>query len=403
MTDNKTKIPIRTLKRTRTEKTKESESEIIDLTGTVRKYKKKVVTTREESSSEEEVEHSACGTCAKSGPWALKCPNCPKILYCSAICRSQSQPIKHKSFCSEEKKHHVHVLVSTPDYIRMHVPQSWWKRQKSPIEEPLCHICLSIVPLASRIFCTAGHLACLDCLRHWNPMSGYTTWTCFMQTDNIEGVCRAPLLHESLSKLPPKDISTMNNATFDQVFKPEMEKVTDKASEKAIRCDCSFRFLVRGEGVIPCPGCQLEWCIVCLSKTHPGDTCQEVERRRKENEEKKSRAEDLQMLMKVTNGIVCKNPDCKIPGGAPIEKDGGCNSIQCSICKKHTCYLCGTFIENLNGGPYSHFGSIFFNDFKECMLYTDKNKSDNGNVRVNVDEQTRHDEEFARQLARENV
>lgn len=98
--------------------------------------------------------------------------------------------------------------------------------------------------------------------------------------------------------------------------------------------------------VIRC-SCQHEFCFACGQSPHLPCTCNMVKHWKK-------RCEDDSETYNWINANTKDCPGCQ----KPIEKNGGCNHMNCSRCNIHFCWLC---VQPFKSGEYSH----------NCGRYTD--------------------------------
>eukprot|EP00210_Caulerpa_lentillifera_P008816 g8412.t1 len=79
--------------------------------------------------------------------------------------------------------------------------------------------------------------------------------------------------------------------------------------------------------------CGTEFCFSCSSSPHDPATCEQVEEWKSILETINSDKESMEWINRKT--VPC--PNCK----APIERNGGCNQVTCTICWTVFCYRCG--------------------------------------------------------------
>ncbi|EJD47334.1 hypothetical protein AURDEDRAFT_113447 [Auricularia subglabra TFB-10046 SS5] len=118
--------------------------------------------------------------------------------------------------------------------------------------------------------------------------------------------------------------------------------------------DCDQVYHVAPPGapsVFTCPGCLASTCTACHS-AHPGLTC----------------ARHRSSLVAHTH-----RPDaikrCPSGCGALLQKQDGCNHVQCPICKVHMCWICLQMFPN--GGVYEHISSVHGEGFMPGVLPDD--------------------------------
>ena len=83
-----------------------------------------------------------------------------------------------------------------------------------------------------------------------------------------------------------------------------------------------------GQGMaVSCPTCLQEFCSLCSSSWHPGVTCGQ-----------NGAWENGASTEKASDPDVKRCPTC----GVPIEKDGGCVMMWCTMCEQFFCWPCST-------------------------------------------------------------
>ena len=81
--------------------------------------------------------------------------------------------------------------------------------------------------------------------------------------------------------------------------------------------------------VFTCPECQHKTCRGCDTEGHPGYDCNQIKLIRNDDV-------SIQTFMEENSERVKKCPGCK----AAIEKNAGCNHMECPFCHTHFCWLC---------------------------------------------------------------
>lgn len=86
------------------------------------------------------------------------------------------------------------------------------------------------------------------------------------------------------------------------------------------------RYRISANGaIITCPTCATSICTTCRAPSHSGMTCSAYQR-----------AENVEFASWKKRKDVRDCPQC----GAPIERDGGCQSLKCTVCKAGFCWDC---------------------------------------------------------------
>ncbi|VDP04668.1 unnamed protein product [Soboliphyme baturini] len=199
-------------------------------------------------------------------------------------------------------------------------------------------------------FTPCDHVFCRDCCKlHFMSQ---------IKNGNVAGVsclssdCATPPDFSILKSLVGEEL--FSNAMADIIYCPRMvcQMPVVKEDDQDNLATCSF--------------CGFSFCPLCLKGYHGVMPCnivnlQEVVRKYMESspEERKcmERRYGKQQLVNATNELSNEKwksehskpcPSCK----APIEKNYGCNRMQCLKCGENFCWLCG---RPLGSSPYAHF------------------------------------------------
>ncbi|CAO4366360.1 unnamed protein product [Caenorhabditis nigoni] len=97
-----------------------------------------------------------------------------------------------------------------------------------------------------------------------------------------------------------------------------------------------------------CTACGRRYCRQCLSGVHEGRTCEEAVRLQQPEESLKVWVREAGDRVKP-----CPAKECK----SIIEKNDGCNHMQCPKCSIHFCWLCGFSAEE-QGPIYGHMNEV---------------------------------------------
>ncbi|KAL0051996.1 hypothetical protein WJX82_006165 [Trebouxia sp. C0006] len=116
--------------------------------------------------------------------------------------------------------------------------------------------------------------------------------------------------------------------------------------------DCQGMAVVLSrEPIFLCPLCNYAWCRRCKCDWHSFQTCDQHQREKlssKQQDEPHDKA--FQAWLKENRTIAC--PTC----GQGLQKQEGCNHLQCTSCKSHVCWLCGKKIEaSTYWEAYTHY------------------------------------------------
>ena len=189
----------------------------------------------------------------------------------------------------------------------------------------VCDICMSTKRRENFVSLErCSHWFCKSCMRMY-----LTERIQNMQVRSVtcpkEG-CKLPLDDEELRGILPKKMYRKY-----EIQKEKMNLNANPDVRWCVRTGCE-KFIIRkskSEFRLECDECGQMMCANCLSEWHEGLSCEEAV-----DEEYK----------KYTKYVTVRNcPKCK----RKIEKNGGCNLIECVFCEFKFCWICGKkFKEN---------------------------------------------------------
>jgi len=203
-----------------------------------------------------------------------------------------------------------------------------------------CPICLEECPLDDRFTVEpCKHIYCRNCIRE--------------HVHNAIEEMKIPIKCAGCTEEP---ISYLDDQQLFMILTPEEH---DRYHKQSLRLHVGTTGLLTCpqpdcEGVVEmvppfnhfvCPSCHFQMCTSCKVPWHAGQSCENYQKWKEENEAGDKRMEEMERLgqfkrcPKCTNGVV---------------KSQGCNHMTCR-CGTHFCFVCGVDIGASN--PYAHFNS----------------------------------------------
>jgi hypothetical protein len=216
----------------------------------------------------------------------------------------------------------------------------------SPQTTTNCVICWSETDQPVRTAC--HHMYCKECLT--NQASSATEADIPLRCFGAEGTCQQLFGFDELNKLlPPKAFESLLLASFDYHVRTRPDYY-----QYCPTPDCPQVYHPSSDGhIFYCSSCLTPICTTCNVISHEGLSC-------KEWQEMGTEAGRLFRQYKEEHDIRdC--PNCK----ASIEKNEGCNHMECRQCGIHICWFCMDTFEH-SSRCYDHMrnrhGNIFGDD-----------------------------------------
>jgi len=218
---------------------------------------------------------------------------------------------------SEEAQHAVARLLRQASSTRVIL-------ENTANDQQSCPICFDNVDVPIQLGC--GHVYCTSCLRHY--LSNAADGNKFpIVCIGDEGHCETPIPIPTFERLltPPAFIRLLEAVFSDYIAKRPQELRYCKTA------DCAQIYRASATpAALQCPSCLSTVCAACHEDGHDGMSCQEA-RLRNPAEQERAMEEWIQQQ----GGNVKKCPQCR----ALLEKNGGCNHIECRCVSKVT-YSC---------------------------------------------------------------
>jgi ATP-dependent RNA helicase DHX8/PRP22 len=203
-------------------------------------------------------------------------------------------------------------------------------------DDETCPTCFcEIDSAASYRLATCGHAYCMDCVK-------LQFKTALFPMSCTHENCSEMFTHQDMNDLrTEKDL-------LDNILKKSLDSYVNANQDKARFCpspDCPMVYLVTNEGkLFRCNVCSTAVCSSCHEPYHIDLTCKE-----NEIDKKDPGKVSLNKWMNEMPNSRKRCPNCT----SPIEKNGGCNYMQCTHCNAQLCWLCMKVFPS-GAGVYDH-------------------------------------------------
>ncbi len=226
----------------------------------------------------------------------------------------------------EQPAHHVPIIVTS------FIPTT--ELVNAPVLEQTetCLICFDEKNEAefSRLSC--GHFYCTECLSNLVDIA--------IRERRVRQI-RCPQCPHNLSQEDVNHVYQHNRAQFER-YRVLAHQEWLEAQPNARHCptpDCSYIVLAEGNPhSVICPQCSQSFCSGCAVRHEQTVSC---ERARRTTLDRENRSNNSWMQ---ANTKRC--PNCR----TNIEKNGGCNHMECHHCRHYFCWVC--LGPGRNCGPY---------------------------------------------------
>ncbi|KAJ3428796.1 e3 ubiquitin-protein ligase rnf14 [Anaeramoeba flamelloides] len=204
-----------------------------------------------------------------------------------------------------------------------------------------CNICFSNYPRSQMVFLNCNHKTCKSCLKDHIKFS----------ITNARLPIKCPQ-HKCTNEIEFKIFKSLNldQNLIEKYEKFTLQKYLNKHNSELIICPnpkCQLESAIEGNAFFfVCPYCKITYCPKCkTSPFHKYETCLEhkvrIMKERSENRKRiliKKKNDQASELWKKKNTRKCVG--CQ----ACVEKNKGCNHMQCTQCHTHFCFECGKII-----------------------------------------------------------
>ena len=238
-------------------------------------------------------------------------------------------------------------------------------------EGNVCLICYEGLSSNNQFSLSCLHTFCKDCwkehlLEQLNSDSDMTV-ACCMQTG-----CNMKLPHskflaiiEEVQQEAKKSFAPKKNKQLVELYWKWMGKsFTDSNINikwcPQLGCEFFFHKSIYDESTTVKCECGMHVCLYCSEEAHGPCDCYT---KKSWDFKSKSESENIKWIM--ANTKACPNSSCR----RAIEKNQGCNHMQCHTCKWNFCWVCL--------GKWAEHGSASGGYYK-CNKYDDKLKNDKG-------------------------
>ncbi|CAK5283945.1 unnamed protein product [Mycena citricolor] len=226
-------------------------------------------------------------------------------------------------------------------------------KDAGPILDLSCPVCLCDIEDAVQLDC--GHAYCRTCIQHYiKPASGteFTPRLCVAGSFS-DGGKSIPCSHA----IPYRTIRSLLDAgAEDELLLTSFLTHINTRPQQFQYCpsaDCQMVYPIgidsdEENAAIQCPSCLARICTTCKIEWHDDLTCAE---------HKDNLTGNTALLNQWRAEHEVKQcPNCH----ADIEKDGGCNHMQCVLCRTHICWICMETFRDGDGklGIYPHLRRV---------------------------------------------
>lgn len=186
-----------------------------------------------------------------------------------------------------------------------------------------CEICYCEDIAGDEVFgLSCSHFYCYDCWRSYLSSRSDDGRNKILSARCPSQSCNARVLGSDIEAISPDLVSAWNNFLISDF----VERAREFSFCTGPDCTMIAWSMTGENGAMHCTRCNSEFCFQCRSSPHSPANCSSV---KKWNEV----VGDSRFWIK-NNTKPC--PSC----GAPIEKNDGCNHMQCSQCDHDFCWIC---------------------------------------------------------------
>eukprot|EP01100_Stratorugosa_tubuloviscum_P011608 TRINITY_DN51_c2_g1_i2.p1 TRINITY_DN51_c2_g1~~TRINITY_DN51_c2_g1_i2.p1 ORF type:complete len:431 (-),score=160.18 TRINITY_DN51_c2_g1_i2:131-1423(-) len=197
-----------------------------------------------------------------------------------------------------------------------------------------CPICCIEVPMSQVIsFANCKHQYCLECIKEYIEIA-------VSERRVNEFKCPNPSCNKNITYEEVKSI--ISTTMFDkyQDFSLQVLLQANPNSRWCPKPDCGVAVIGESDSKrITCPGCSYQYCFRCGDQWHPKVSCEKYKQWKIENGEIDEKFDDW------AGKNTKKCPNCN----APIQKNAGCNHMNCRNCNFEFCWVC------LSKYDYNHY------------------------------------------------
>jgi hypothetical protein len=239
-----------------------------------------------------------------------------------------------------------------PQAVPVVVPQQHKQRVRVVLQE--CGCCMEEVDEMKMTVCNYGHFGCNKCINRAcsaeNALLGKTQIACicvgcdggFYTNDDKLKIALDSHIYKYYK-------SNQYDAELEEIQKAVPGIVLVQCFQCKTHADITD---VPNETQYRCVECRVSTCVKCGNKYHDKSPCLKPPQTPAKTGIHKFEEEETK---KITVTCVCKTKP-------KIIKDGGCNKITCSMCKRYWCWICK---DNITTQSYKHFCNQF-NCKRDC-------------------------------------
>jgi ariadne-1 len=238
------------------------------------------------------------------------------------------------------------LQASRMDIIDVSVPSS------------VCRICYDDTMGSQLYSLHCGHGFCSSCWVHYLKEATTASKFGFLDTRCPQHECNVCLLRSDVQAISPELVPRWNEL----ILRCFVER--DPSNRCCPGPDCqtvvTFHALPdNGQMKVTCETCQTTFCFHCGETPHAPATCGDFAEWKK---------------LKGSSRLWLKHHSKPCPGcDAPIEKNGGCNHVHCSLCQTDFCWICLALLNrHLEAHTCNRYDPVESaeNDFERHALFT---------------------------------
>ena len=208
---------------------------------------------------------------------------------------------------------------------------------------PECPVCFTDVDLTTAyIMETCGHTYCQECVRGVIDNA--------LRSKAFPVTCCQATCGQALAAVDIRQLLNGVEAGWQQLVQSTVDAYVSSSGGKYQHCltaNCPMIYQVTDEGTcFQCPLCQCMICTKCKVAYHSGLTCDIYKRVNASPDG----SLHVWLEQEKSNRSLC--PKCHVP----IEKNGGCQHVTCTVCNIHICWSC-KMLFNTGNEVYSHQSS----------------------------------------------
>jgi ariadne-1 len=228
--------------------------------------------------------------------------------------------------------------------------------EKTMSDVIVCGICYDEVEATNKYSLRCGHQFCSLCWFSYVTDASESKFS-FLDTRCPEHNCRVSLLRCDVQAISAASLSKWDQYLLESFV--ELDPSLRYCPGADCRCVAAVNQLSSFSKSVTCDSCRTSFCFACGERPHDPATCDDFLAWKR---------------LKESSRLWLKNHSKPCPGcQVPIEKNGGCNHVNCSSCHADFCWLClGLLNEHLESHICNRYNPIDSaeDDFERHALFT---------------------------------